>query len=196
VIDMDCMTARTRLAAYEAGDLTAKEGAAVQAHLETCPACRVCYEEYRDVDTILRGWQPPSLPEGFARRVTRQLARESGDVLVVELDDDGSGFWQSWWSRFAVAGLAAGLISFLIWLASPPPCQQRNMDELIVNATAQIRHYVAEARPEKSPVLLMFGVVPKDVPISEEVSTKEVLPVATSALVNSRSLLMVARTIP
>jgi len=198
---MDCATVRTELAAYVAGDLPEDLEALIRTHLEVCPACRCLCKEYEDLDIVLREWQPPSLSEGFAAGVRQRVPWRSGDILVIDFDDEKPSFWGSWWSRAAVVGIAAGLIGMLVWLASPPAQSppQQNMDQLIAQVgqrvTEHFGHYVVSSKPGKIPLFLMIGVVPTDVAASEAVSP-DILPMAASALMNSGALLTAAGAIP
>jgi hypothetical protein len=61
-----------RLISYLYGESSPEEGAAVESHLATCPACAAEYAGLQDVRVQLAGWQPPDVDLGF--KMTRANA--------------------------------------------------------------------------------------------------------------------------
>jgi hypothetical protein len=100
---MNCSEVRARLAGLLYGDLTAEEGAAVETHLTTCPACR---REYAGLEQVRSALALTPVPE--ARVDLARLYRDAADRQTRRLRR---------WRRAAVAlaGVAAALLA-AVWL--------------------------------------------------------------------------------
>jgi len=91
---------RTRLDAYLDGELSPDAAAAVESHLEGCPACRAAAQAASEIDGILGGERHP-LPAGFAARVAAEARGRRTPVAPL------------WWLALPAswrAGLAAVLV--------------------------------------------------------------------------------------
>lgn len=65
------------------GELDAATAAAVAAHLEACPGCRVQAEGERALRARLRALPAPPLPDGLEARVRSRLRRPSNAAVLV-----------------------------------------------------------------------------------------------------------------
>lgn len=69
-------------AAFDA-PLSPSERSMLDAHLETCAACRALWEALAEVDTLFAAAAPVAAPSGFAARVSARLAARASRPRVV-----------------------------------------------------------------------------------------------------------------
>lgn len=109
---MRCREVQNKLEPLAAQELTTKERVQIEAHLETCAACRGALAKVRRLEDMLLAAPIPPVPEGFAARVIAQArAQQAG----ARRPKPASRFAQPAWKRIRVsvgsaAALAAGLM--------------------------------------------------------------------------------------
>lgn len=77
---MDCRTCEASVDAYVDGELSARESAAFEQALTTCPDCRRRLETARAVSGLLRDLPAERAPDLLRARVERELRAEAGEV--------------------------------------------------------------------------------------------------------------------
>jgi len=118
-----CFRQRKRLGAYLDGELSARERASVERHLEACDSCRAALSGLRGLEPLLGAFDVPSVPPMMTARVMAAARNRRRGAA--------SSSWDpfEWWKvasapmRWAavgtpVLGLIAGLV--LGWSSSPP----------------------------------------------------------------------------
>ncbi|MCC6859976.1 MAG: zf-HC2 domain-containing protein [Bryobacterales bacterium] len=114
---------------YCAGRLDASKAAALEAHLEACPACRDFLANQEAVWHALEAWEAPPVSPGFDQRVYRMMERESPSA---------------WWERFRTAWrrpavplaataallLVAGILSYRPAPAPEQPAQAVEIEQV------------------------------------------------------------------
>jgi len=115
---MDCRTCEAMVDAYVDGELSARDSAAFEAALATCPDCRRRLEAARDLSSLLRGLPIDPAPDLLRARIERDLRAIAGRPR----------------ERLRWAAIAAGLILALGlgWLGGALTGQGgRHTDEVI-----------------------------------------------------------------
>ncbi len=103
---MNCRQVRTRVAAYVSGDLSARDAAAVEAHLSGCASCRseaAAFERCEEALGVLGAVEEaPDLSEDLRRRIAAPLP------------------WRPRWAAVAAVGSAAlALTAMAVLLLGP-----------------------------------------------------------------------------
>ena len=109
---MRCREVQDKLELLAAQELTPEERVRIEAHLETCAACRDAMAKVRRLEDMLLAAPVPPVPEGFAGRVVAQARAQQ---VAAFRPKRGSSFEQPAWKRIRVsvstaAALAAGLM--------------------------------------------------------------------------------------
>lgn len=103
---MTCQEIPELLSASLDGELTADEQARLDAHLDTCPACRALYEELAGLHAA--DWEPEVPPELTDRILNDLPAQRSGKVV--------------YWKRWGAMAAAIALVALAAWrLPLRPP---------------------------------------------------------------------------
>jgi anti-sigma factor RsiW len=103
---LTCEEALGAAARREAGvPLGPDEGAALEAHLARCAACREAVDAQAVVSAVLATRPVSPLPEGFVRRLEARLAAERGWLGLAD--------WRAWTLRFAPVAAAAAVVAML-----------------------------------------------------------------------------------
>lgn len=104
---MTCQEIPELLSASLDGELTRDEQAQLDAHLDTCPACRALYEELAGLHAA--GLWEPEVPPELAERILNHLpAQRSGKVI--------------YWKRWGAMAAAIALVALAAWrLPLRPP---------------------------------------------------------------------------
>ena len=71
-----CTPIRERFSAYLDCDLNGREMQQVEAHLDTCPACRNEFEEWREIQRTLQAAGPVKAPADLALRLRLAISHE------------------------------------------------------------------------------------------------------------------------
>lgn len=95
---MDCRTCEASVDAYVDGELSARESAAFEQALATCPECRRRLEAARAVSGLLRDLPTERAPELLRARLERDLRASTGELRPKALP------WMRW------SAIAAGLV--------------------------------------------------------------------------------------
>ena len=120
---MWCHDVQDNLKAYIDGAMAPEQRGAVEAHLQSCAACRAALERTDRLAVVLLGTKPPPVPAGFASRV--MLAAKSRKRARSLVADNP---WQ-WWKGISmpmraaaaavlIVGVSVGLL--MSWAAGPP----------------------------------------------------------------------------
>ncbi|WP_439613011.1 anti-sigma factor family protein [Reyranella sp.] len=95
---MDCRTCEASVDAYVDGELSARESAAFEQALTTCPDCRRRLEAARALSGLLRGLPAERAPDFLRARLERDLQASAGEPRRVARP------WMRW------SAIAAGLV--------------------------------------------------------------------------------------
>jgi anti-sigma factor RsiW len=107
---MNCEHISTQLVAYMDGRATEPERREVEAHLESCAACRTRVEEFRRLWTVLDEAPVVEPSLGFDARMRQRVAAEPRPRL-----------W-SWLVPSPRLAFAVALLAVMsVWFSSPPP---------------------------------------------------------------------------
>ncbi|MBV9407171.1 MAG: zf-HC2 domain-containing protein [Acidobacteriaceae bacterium] len=79
---MICWSARRRKTDYVDGRLRANERARVEAHLNECPSCALCFEQERSVRLALGELPHPAAPEHLSTLLRVQASQERQALLA------------------------------------------------------------------------------------------------------------------
>jgi Putative zinc-finger len=148
---MSCSRIENQMMPYVDGRLKASEQRAMEAHLETCSACRLRVNEFRAVSGLLDELPQIEPSAAFDARVRARVAAEPVK--------------QSWWTVFAPSPRAAFAASLLllatIWVGSRPS-NTNNMTNGGFNGTS------AQAiDPNDLPVLENYDILANFEPLTE-----------------------------
>lgn len=103
---MTCQDVPELLSASLDGELTSDEQAQLDAHLNTCPACRALYEDLAGLHTA--DWEPEVPPELTERILANLPAQQTGKVI--------------YWKRWGAMAAAIALVALAAWrLPLRPP---------------------------------------------------------------------------
>ena len=121
-----CLRHRKRLGAYLDGELSGRERASVERHLEMCDSCRAVLSGLKELKPLLIAFDVPPVPSGLTARVMTAERNRQREAATAD--------WNplKWWRmtsapmRWAavvmpIVGLAAGLV--LEWTSAPPIAQ-------------------------------------------------------------------------
>jgi hypothetical protein len=113
---MRCREVQYKLDLFVTQELTSAELARIEAHLESCAACRKALAKLLRLEDLLVAAPVPPVPEGFAGRI---VARARGQQSAAAQLKAAPGFEQSAWTRVrftagTAAALAAGLLLGLL----------------------------------------------------------------------------------
>ena len=73
---MKCVNAETLLPLYARADLDRNSHSAVAAHLESCAHCRQLADEYKNIQSWIRLYEPPEFSEEFFADIRQNVLRE------------------------------------------------------------------------------------------------------------------------
>lgn len=73
---MNCNSTRRMLPLLDQGGLPPRRSEALMRHLDHCSACSLLRSEHEAVLSMLSGYQPPALPEGFTAQLRARLEAE------------------------------------------------------------------------------------------------------------------------
>jgi len=113
---MSCENIETMLIAYLDGKARENERREVEAHLETCAACRTRAEEFRRVWSMLEEVPAVEPSLGFDARVRQRVAAEPRPRLFA---------WPVPQPRFAFA--VALLLVLAVWISVTAPVPEQNL---------------------------------------------------------------------
>ncbi len=106
ISDLSCARARSLLAPYVDGDLSAEEVEWLRGHVAACPPCRAALTAFSEIDSKLTGWgrelgsRNPATPGARERLVARIGAVSGGRRARLRIPS---------WIPVAAATIAAGL---------------------------------------------------------------------------------------
>lgn len=126
------------LSAYIDGALGVRDVERVRAHLDTCPACLMEYNDLQDVRRLLTGLPDPTPRPGFLDRVSWRLAREAAHQSHRGLLSRLAGVFQLPQIRLAVLATATAVAVGLPWALSTGQFAAR---EAPLDTDAYVRHY-------------------------------------------------------
>jgi anti-sigma factor RsiW len=130
---MDCHATRDALEEYRRRDLTPDRARAVEAHLETCPACRAIRAQDDALATLIRALPRPPAPPALARQV-RALDATRGGIA-------------GWLGRPWVAAAIAAVVVLAVlapWLRRPAERPADIVDTLIQSGVAEHRRILLD----------------------------------------------------
>ena len=120
---MWCNDVQDSRKAYIEGAMGPEQRRAVEAHLQSCAACRAALERIDRLAVVLLGAKPPPVPTGFASRVMLAARSRKRATNVAARNP-----WQ-WWKGISmpmraaaaavlIVGVSIGLL--MSWAAGPP----------------------------------------------------------------------------
>ena len=110
---MRCDRIETLLDAFIDGETSAEETAALEAHLDQCPACSRELESRRELRRLFSGRPPVRAPEGLQDRIVAAVAEgEGGDRTERRAGSAGSRRWRR--ARWPLALAAAAALAFAV----------------------------------------------------------------------------------
>ena len=127
------------LSAYIDGALGVRDVERVRAHLDTCPACLMEYNDLQGVQRLLAGLPDPAPRPGFLDRMSWRLAREAARPSRHGLMSRVAGVFQAHPVRLAVAATAMAVILGLPWALATG---QFGSHEAPFDTDAYVRHYL------------------------------------------------------
>ena len=127
------------LSGYIDGVLGVRDVERVRAHLDTCPACLMEYNELQNVQRLLTRLPDPIPRPGFMDRVSWRLAREAARQSHLSLVSRVAGALRVQPVRLALAAAAMAVVLALPWALVTG---QFGSHEAPLDTDAYVRHYL------------------------------------------------------
>ena len=106
---MGCREVQQKLDLFARQEVTAFERESIEAHLQSCEACRQSLQRLRELEQVLAVSPAPPVPDGFAARVVAMAERQQATPRRTT-EPSGSSAHRIRLTAATIAALAAGLL--------------------------------------------------------------------------------------